>query len=441
VATESLFMVAIINAKEKRRVVTVDVEGAYLNAKMDRTVIMEIGRQIAVVLMHSYPTVYDKYEYNGKIYLRLKKALYGTIEAAKLWYQTLSEYLARTGFTANLQDPCVFNKYTKGYQVTITLHVDDLMISCANKLCLEDILQGLQKEYKKINVQEGPKVDYLGMIFDYSEPGAVSISMGSMISELLQAIGICDQDKARTPANTDLFNVDDSSPLLELSDHKKFHSAVALALYVAKRGRPDLLTATSFLSTRVQKSTSEDFKKLKRMGAYLNATKDLKLRLSAEGALKIKAYVDASYGVHIDGKSHTGGTDILGEGSFTSTSTKQKIVTKSSSEAELVGISDRLSPLIANKYFLEYQGYKVGPIKLAQDNNNRCTIVMANKGKPIGKKTRHIAIRHFFIKDRIDSKDVELVNVKTEDMVADYFTKPLQGALFTKMRNIIMGIS
>ena len=80
------------------------------------------------------------------------------------------------------------------------------------------------------------------------------------------------------------------------------------------------------------------------MRAYLNATKDLKLRISAEGTLKIQAYVDASYGVHIDGKSHTSGTDTLGEGSFTSTTTKQKIVTKSSSEAELVGISDRLSP-------------------------------------------------------------------------------------------------
>ena len=67
------------------------------------------------------------------------------------------------------------------------------------------------------------------------------------------------------------------------------------------------------------------------MGAYLNATKDLKLRISAEGTLKIQAYVDASYGVHIDGKSHTGITDPLGEESFTNTSTKQMIVTKSSS--------------------------------------------------------------------------------------------------------------
>jgi hypothetical protein len=263
--------------------------------------------------------------------------------------------------------------------------------------------------------------------------------MGEMVDELLQAIGVGESDKANTPATTNLFDIDDTSPLLDDVEHKRFHSAVALGLYMAKRGRPDLLTAISFLSTRVQKSTIEDMmKKLKRLGSYLNSTKDIKLRLSADSNLSIRSYVDASYGVHIDGKSHTGGTDTLGKGSYASTSTKQHLVTKSSSEAELVGISDRLSPLIAHKYFLEEQGFKVGPIKLAQDN--RSTIVMAKAGKPIGKRTRHIAIRHFWVKDRMDSKDVELVNVNTEDMVADYFTKPLQGALFKKMRDIIMGV-
>jgi len=63
--------------------------------------------------------------------------LCGTIEAAKLWYQTLSKYLAKAEFIANLQDQCVFNKFTEGYKVTITLH--DCMISCAKNVCLEDI--------------------------------------------------------------------------------------------------------------------------------------------------------------------------------------------------------------------------------------------------------------------------------------------------------------
>jgi hypothetical protein len=439
VATESLFLVATINAFESRHVVTVDIECAYLNADMDRTVIVEVQGQVAAILTYLYPEEYEGFEKDGKICLQLLKALYGTIEAAKLWYSTLSEYLKEDGFKANEYDQCVFNKVVRDNQVTITLHVDDLMISCVDKTCIEVVLEGLRTRYTRINVQDGNKLDYLGMLFDYSVPGVVSVSMGDMVEELVQAIGVDENVRANTPATTHLFDVDDTSPPLNVSDHKRFHSAVALALYLAKRGRPDILLAVSFLSTRVQKPTLEDFSKLKRLGGYLSSTKGLKLSLGVDGSLSIRSYVDASYGVHMDGKSHTGGTDTLGKGSYSSTSTKQQIVTKSSSEAELVGISDRLSPLIANLYFLKAQGFEVGPIQIAQDN--RSTIVMANKGRPIGKRTRHIAIRHFFVKDRIDMNEVKLVNVKTEDMVADYFTKPLQGALFNKLRNMIMGIS
>jgi len=438
VSTESLFMIAVINAREKRHVVTVDVEGAYLNALMDRTVIMEVSGQQEAALTYLYPEHYESYERYGKIYVKLKKALYGTIEAAKLWYENLSTYLKSAGFVANMKDRCVLNKGERQNQVTISIHVDDLKISSKNRTSIDETLSGLRKEYININVQEGAILDYLGMVFDYSEEGAVSISMGSMVGELLEAIEVNASEMAKTPAATNLFESDDSSQLLGTKETKRFHSAVALALYLAKRGRPDILTVVSLLSTKVQKPTFEDLKKLKRLGAYLNGTKELKLRLSSTGNLSIYTYVDASYGVHLDGKSHTGGMDTFGIGAFASTSTKQKIVTKSSSEAELVGISDCLSPLISNKCFMEYQGYEIGPIKLAQDNKS--TIVMAKTGKPIGKRTRHISIRHFFIKDRIDSNEVELVYLRTEDMVADYFTKPLQGALFVKLRDIIMGV-
>jgi hypothetical protein len=306
VSTESLFMVAIINAYEDRYVVTVDIEGAYLNARMDRQVIVEVQGQVAAILTYLHPREYQEYERNGKVYLKLQKALYGTIEAAKLWYTTLSRYLQRVGFKANDYDLCVFNKVMNSSQVTITLHVDDLMISCVDKTCVDAVLEDLRREYSRINVQDAKILDYLGMIFDYSVKGVVTVGMGDMVEELVLVIGVTEHDHANTPASTNLFEVDDASPLLGASEHKRFHSAVALALYVAKRGRPDILLAVSFLSTRVQKSTLEDFRKLKRLGSYLNSTKSLKLRLSVEGGISIRSHVDASYGVHMDGKSHTG---------------------------------------------------------------------------------------------------------------------------------------
>ncbi|MFM9785812.1 Ty1/Copia family ribonuclease HI, partial [Streptomyces scabiei] len=79
---------------------------------------------------------------------------------------------------------------------------------------------------------------------------------------------------------------------------------------------------------------------LERIIQYLKGTKELKLNLTAENGITINAFVDASFACHPDGKSHTGEMITLGGGAVISKSSKQKLVTRSSTEAELVGLSD-----------------------------------------------------------------------------------------------------
>jgi hypothetical protein len=171
---------------------------------------------------------------------------------------------------------------------------------------------------------------------------------------------------------------------------------------------------------------------------YLRKTKDLVLRLSADNLNIIKWWIDASYGVHHDMRSHTGGVMSMGTGAAYSTSKKQKLNTKSSTEAELIGIDDVLPQALWTKYFLEAQGYGTDTL-LHQDNQS--TIKLSENGKASsGKGTRHINIRYFFITDRIARKEVAIQYCPTKEMVADYFTKPLQGELFYKFRDQIMGV-
>lgn len=68
------------------------------------------------------------------------------------------------------------------------------------------------------------------------------------------------------------------------------------------------------------------------------------------------------------------------------------------------------------------------------------TIAMANRGASNSSRTRHIAIRYFFIKDRIDSGEVMVEHLGTDLMLADILTKPLQGELFQRMRAGLMGV-
>jgi hypothetical protein len=210
-------------------------------------------------------------------------------------------------------------------------------------------------------------------------------------------------------------------------------------LYLSQRGRPDIRTAVSFLCTRLHHPDEDDYKKLSRVIKYLRGTIDLTLNLQANNDGKIQWWVDASYAVHPEMKGHTGGTLSLGKGSIYSTSSKQKLVSRSSTESEVIGVHDVLPQILWTNHFLQAQGFNVTKTVLYQDNTS--SILLERNGRSSSsKRTRHMNIRFFFIKDRVEQKEIEVEHCPTENMVADYFTKPLQGQLFYKMRDKIMNI-
>jgi len=142
--------------------------------------------------------------------------------------------------------------------------------------------------------------------------------------------------------------------------------------------------------------------------------------------------------VHKDCKSHTGTVISLGSGPVLVKSVKQKINTKSSTEAELVGLSDSMSVIIWCRNFLEEQGYKMPPAQVFQDNMS--TIAMVRSGKPTSDRTRHINIRFFFIHDREKNGEIKIEYRSTETMLADILTKPLQGEQFELLRDELLNV-
>ena len=73
--------------------------------------------------------------------------------------------------------------------------------------------------------------------------------------------------------------------------------------------------------------------------------------------------------------------------------------------------------------------------------DNQSAILLENNGiKSIGKGSRHIIIKYFFITDKIKDKELRVIYCPTADMVGDFFTKPLQGVLYVVHRNAVLGI-
>jgi hypothetical protein len=137
-------------------------------------------------------------------------------------------------------------------------------------------------------------------------------------------------------------------------------------------------------------------------------------------------------------RSHTGGVMSLGVGGIIAKSTKQKLNTKSSTEAELVGASDYLPNTIWVKMFLEAQGHTIEENYLEQDNESAIKLE-SNGRSSAGPRSRHIDIRYFWIKDRTRANEIKIRHCPTLRMLADFFTKPLQGALFVKFRDVLLG--
>lgn len=445
VSIEGLFVLLAVNAKEKRCVSFTDVVGAYLNALMKEIVIMVYEGEMVDYMVSVNPERYSKFVHvtnSGKklLYVRLNKALYGCVQSALLWYNLFRDTLEEFGFVVNPHDACVANKVINGNQCTVCWYVDDIMIAHIDQKVVDQVINDIEAKYGKMTVSKGLKHIYVGMDIDYSSSGEVKISMIGHIKEALNDFPEACNLLARTPAADHLFQVNEQEVLLPETKRQCFHKIVAKLLFITNRARPDILVAISFLTSRVTKANNDDWKKLHRVLCYLQHTIDLQLTLSVDDMSIMKTWVDASYATHNDMRSHTGGCIMLGKGVLYTKSSKQKLNTKSSTEAELVGASDFLSQTIWTKNFIESQGYSVDRCELLQDNTSAMKLERHGRASA-GQKSRHINIRFYFIKDRIDTGEIDLIHCPTAIMVADYFTKPLQGSLFRKFRDIIMGIT
>eukprot|EP00934_Nitzschia_sp_Nitz4_P008987 Nitzschia sp. Nitz4//scaffold353_size16344//11151//16190//NITZ4_008865-RA/size16344-processed-gene-0.13-mRNA-1//1//CDS//3329548925//8977//frame0 len=445
VANESVFITAVIDGAENREVAVVDVPGAFMQAEMDELVHVRLTGVIVDVLMEIDPS-YQQFmciERGVKvIYVELLKALYGTLRAARLFWMKLTEHLESWGFEPNPYDPCVANKLVNGKQLTVAWHVDDLKISHQDVEVVDAFIEDMRATFgteTPLSESRGKVHDYLGMTLDYSTPGKVIISMVDYVKGMIDGMAPDMSGRAPTPAASHLFQTRDNAVPLEHGRKEIFVHLVMQGLYLSQRARPDIRTAISFLCSRIKCPDEDDYLKLRRLMQYLQGTVDLVLVLDGSDIGKVQWWVDASYAVHDDTKGHTGGTMSMGGGSVYSTSTKQKLVSRSSTESEVIGVYDVMPQVIWTSEFLRAQGYEIEQAVLYQDNMS-AMLLEKNGRASSSKRTKHMNIRYFYIKDMIDRGEISIEHCPTELMLADYFTKPLQGRLFYRLRDQIMNV-
>ena len=439
-AFASLMLCLNIALEKKLDYQVLDVESAYLNAEAPEGVYMQLDGEILQILKELDPNISEFITTDGKLFVKLIKALYGLQESAKKWHEELTSTLKSLKFEKTPNDHSVFYRRYKvaGKEklAIILVYVDDLLV-IGDVDELNRIHNGLKAKYGIKGTEISPKeFEYLQIKIEHDEvENAFLVSQVSYLKKITEDT----VEMSSMPYDANLFKTSDEAELLE--NVTEYRSVVMELAYIT-RSRPDIKTPVGFLVTRMQSPTTEDLRKAHKVLSYLKGTSDFKLRLKPESGALISGSADASFGIYQDtGRSNTGvHLTVFGEDNAPvyAKSGVQKSVANSSSAAELIAFATALEEALWIREMMATFGYDVesNPIEIGQDNQS--TISLIKKGPSSGGRLKWLNIKNFWITEHVSEGHVKVDYVPSLEILSDGFTKPLNQKQFKIWRSRVL---
>jgi hypothetical protein len=315
---------------------------------------------------------------------------------------------------------------TKWGPIDTTVHVNDVLASFPN-LSARAMFEDMMKPHGSLTAHHN-EITYLGMTIERDRARRITkISQDRYVKSLLEKFGGAALKPAETPGSEDMFEIDPESPDLDEREKKFFISLIMSLMYLARFTFGQILVYVNFLSTRLSKPKVQDMKKAKRILRYLAGAKDHGLYLGGD-KIDCRIWVDTSHGVHADGKGQGCIIISLGLGPVFVRSYKLRVMGLSSTEDEVVGVSDTATYAPWMRALLEgFRQPQLKPTVIYKDNQS--AMAMHASGGSFS-RSKHIFIRGCYSKEHLDNGIITLVYCPTEDMLADIGTKPLPRATF-----------
>ena len=439
----SLFVLA---ASSDFFVRTFDIKQAYLHGVLGDPVPMSIKSNVADIIC-KIDGKYNAYRRPDKsLIVMVRRGLYGQRASGKIWWDLLAQAILSFGFSQNAKDEYLFYKLDPKGDIAscVAIYVDDLFVMSRLESSLDQLEQQLIGRFKEITSSgRSDKLKYLGMDVTFDRTNKTcSVIMSDLVTKILAFRPPLDSGRAPTsPAQDDLYSIDELGAKLSSTGSENFHSSVAQLLYLAKRTRYDLLCAVQFLTSRVNAPSVQDAAKLDRIISYLAGTKSMELTLGGDkqNRVKLNGYFDASFKSRAGGLSQSGSIITYGRGSVYASSKKQSIVCLSAAEAELYALSEGAHELLHLQQVLE--GLNLNSIARPADvqQDNESVIASIRNGRACSTKSKHIEQRHYWVSSYCTNQKFDIHHCRTELMVADILTKPLQGAQFRFLRGLLLG--
>lgn len=358
---------------------------------------------------------------------KLRKSLYGLKQAARCWYKRFVDFLERLGFVASQADPCLFIKKEGQNKIFLALYVDDGLVASNNKKDFEDFLNKLKEEFK---VRSKPLSFFLGLEISREEDGSVRIDQKAYAKQVLERFGMYDCKPVSTPI---ISSQPEEYSQLEKETKFPYRQAVGALMYLMISTRPDLAFAVGVASRSLENPSPEDVIRVKRILRYLKGTISLGIIYKAGEEKVLQGYSDADHGGDLStGRSTTGVLCRFAGSPISWLSQRQTSVAISTTEAEVVAASEAARELIWLKRLLdELTDLTKIPVLFV---DNEAAIKLA-KNPEYHRRTKHIRLRHFFVREVVQEGIVSIQPISSDDQLADMFTKPIHKPKLIKFLN------
>ena len=386
-----------------------DVVTAFLNGDLKEEIYMQ------------QPSRYIQPDKNGLV-CKLKKSLYGLKQSPRCWNEKLCEHLKSLGFKESVADLCIFVRQKKELQI-IVVYVDDLILLSKSSEQMQQLKEDLSHRFK---MKDLGKLHYclgISVTLDKSSQ-TVRLNQSHYLVKILEKYGLKEANSVSTPADPNVKLLKDDGCSKKV-DSLRYQSMIGSLLHAARATRPDIAQAVGVVSRFNAEPTEAHLTAVKRIFRYLKGTVNLSLQYQARGGALI-GYADSDWASDLDNRhSTTGNVFIMSGGAVSWISRKQATVALSTAEAEYVALGS------LRRLMTDLRVSQVKPTVIREDNQG--AIAMAKN--PVGhKRTKHIDIKHHFVREAVNAGTITLEYCETKHMLADILTKPLPKPQFEMLR-------
>lgn len=424
---QSVRVVLAIAASRRMLIETMDVRNAFLSADVDKD-------NIYLRLPAGWPS--DLPGDRAEHACRLKKSLYGIKQAPRIWNDLLNNFMESADMQRIYSDPCVY--VNRRHSLIVLVWVDDLILCSDSQDELESFKTAIKRRFPMKEL--GPLQNCLNMQVSTSgDDGSLTLYQTNYINNMLSTFGMADARPVSTPLppGTEL-GAADPVDLLNQNDATTYRSVVGATMYISCATRPDISLAVNQLARHASSPGRDHLAAARHLLRYLAGTPDLGLTFKPNSDNpQLIGYSDATLASDRTSKRSVSGYVFTINGTPVSWKTKlQRTVALSTTESEFQALSDASREAIYLSNMLTELGcLNQKPITIMEDNQPAIHLVTNHAVSP---RTRHIAIKFAFVREKAAAGDINVEYCPTSDMVADCLTKALPKPQFCKLRASIV---